>query len=64
MTREKAVRSARNYSKRHNCTTTVELVVKGRGKGIFECRENGLPGLWWKSSVVETIVSYKNGKRI
>ena len=63
-TRAKAINRARSYSKRHNCIVHVEHVVKGRAKGQYEDTEEGYPNCWWKSSVIEIVATYKNGKRI
>jgi len=64
LARDREIRYARSYSKRHNSKIYVEHVVKGRGKGRYCCRHEDSINIWWPSSVVEVAAVYENGKRI
>ena len=61
--REREIRRARTYSKRHRCQVNVEHVIKGRGKGRYDTVEKGYPTCWWHGTVTEIVAVYKNGVR-
>ena len=59
--REREIRRARTYSKRHRCQVNVEHVIKGRGKGRYYAAEKGCPACWWHGTVTEVVAVYKDG---
>jgi len=63
--RERQIRRARTFSKRHGETVTVCRVTKGRGKGFyFDLLDGDKSSLHLhKGCVSEVVAVYKNGVR-